>query len=190
MKPASRFKPPIIAGWALLGIAAWFAMLPRESPSIPDAPLPRTRVSGSGHSGFSTPAMPRGTRPSLNNGVDPPPEVFRQLVAGDDPGLQAAVSAWFAVDPLSVRKWLEAKPGIPRLQPVLSQLAKDIAASGKPVEALRWAERLQSGPERDQTLFEIYATGRRYRWLSDEAIRAAPFPPKQIEDLLSGAADD
>jgi hypothetical protein len=111
-------------------------------------------------------------------------------VAGNLIGMQTAVRDWFAQDPLSVRDWVGSQKSLKSLQPALVQIANDVTDAGSPAEALKWAELMESGPERDQLMFKIYATGWRYRSLSENEIRAAPFPPERIEFLLSGAADD
>ncbi len=177
---------------SLLALAA-VLLMPRGNPdaSRPAGPLPKKkpRVSSAaplprevgGFSGSLPPPVPPADRKA---------NILRLLAAGEDLAAQAAISEWFSADPAAARDWLEMQPSLAGFQPAISQIAKDIAESGHPVQALEWADLLEKGPDRERTVFGIYATGRRYHWLSEEQIRAAPFPPKRIEDLLSGAADD
>lgn len=152
---------------------------PRKKSRVRSLPVPPAAVGG--FTGTLVPAPPPADRKE---------NILRLLAAGEFLLAQAAISEWFTADPAAAAAWLEAQPSFADFQPAISQIAKDMAESGYPEEALEWAELLEQGADRDQTIFRIYATGRRYHWLSDEQIRAAPFPPKQIADLLSGAADD
>lgn len=177
---------------APLAVAAVFLMC-RKDPAASgpqDArPLKRPRVASSPAplpvvGGFS------GTLPLPTPPADWKANVLLLLAKGEVLSAQVAISEWFSADPIGARDWLEAQPALADFQPAISGIARNIAEAGHPVEALEWAELLESGPEREQTIFQIYATGRRYHWLSDEQVRAAPFAPEKITDLLSGAADD
>jgi hypothetical protein len=131
-----------------------------------------------------------GNLPPFDAPADRKGNILHLLAAGEDRAVQTAICEWFSADPVAARDWLASQPSLESFQPALSQIATNIAESGSPVEALQWAELLDEGPARERTVFEIYALGRRYHWLSDEQIRSAPFPPERVETLLSGAADD
>jgi hypothetical protein len=189
MSGSRSIKPSVLTGCAVLASAAAFVFLSlRATPPAPDHPAANRRFTSRPE--HPSTAQARASRESLPAAMDPPTKITRYIAAGDVVGLQTVVSKWFAADPVAVRDWLESQQSLKSLQPALVQIAKDISAAGSPADALKWAELLENGPDRDQTLFEIYATGRRYRSLSEDQIRAAPFPPGRIEDLLSGAADD
>lgn len=130
---------------------------------------------------------PPRTRPAKESLPD---SINHCISVGDPVEMQIIVSRWFEDDPVAVRDWLETQKSLKSLQPAIIRIAKDVSAAGNPADALKWAELLESGPDRDQTLLEIYASGRRYGSLPLDAIRSAPFPPEQIDALLSGAADD
>ena len=179
----------VLAGCALLASAGAIVFLSlRPASLVPNIqPVNRRVAPRISHPG---PAQGSSLRESLLTAIDPPAKITNHIAAGDIVGVQTVVSEWFAADPVAVRDWLESQKSLKSLQPALSQIAKDISASGSPADALKWAELMEPGPDRDQTLFGIYATGRRYRSLPEDQIRAAPFPPGRIDDLLSGAADD
>lgn len=187
MSGSRNIKPVVLTGWAVLASAAGiFCLNMREVRPTPEVqhgpPRPRSRFHRS-PAALAEPPLPPGS----NN---PPAQIARHIAAGDVVGLQKVVRKWFAADPVAVRDWLASQKSLASLQPALVQIARDISAAGSPADALKWAELMANGPEREQTLFEIYATGRRYRSLSEDEIRAAPFPPERIDDLLCGAADD
>lgn len=189
-------KPIVLVGSAvvILGAAGAFLIV-RVGSSAPP-----TIVSGP----FKKPRMPdivpesTSLAPDSENfpealgraPADRAANIASLLTAGDHFTLQLAMLDWFAADPAAAIDWLDRQPSFAVFQPALAQIAKDVASSGYPAQALEWAELLETGPDREQTIFEIYATGRRYRSLSDDQIRAAPFSPEQIAHLLSGAVDD
>lgn len=186
MSAIRSIKPIALAGWAVLAFAAvFFFMSPRATPPAPAPPAANRRFASRPQ--HPTPAQARWSREVAR---DPAAAIARHIGNRDIVGLQTVVSKWFAEDPAAVRDWLESQKSLESLQPALVQIAKDVCAAGSPADALKWAELMETGPERDQTLFEIYATGRRYRFLTEDEIRAAPFPPGRIDALLSGAADD
>gem|GEM_PF-3452544 len=124
-----------------------------------------------------------------------PPEDRREnirhlLLKGQVLAAQTAISEWYTADPAAAVDWLEMQPSWAEYQPAISQIAKEMAEAGYPLDALKWAELLEEGENREEIIFEIYATGRRYNWLTDDQIRAAPFSSRKIDALLSGAADD
>jgi len=178
----SSIKTTVLAGSAFIATVLITVLLSRNELRNP----PEVESDGQ----HSTTLPQRQDRVSMRAQNHPSEKIKRCCAAGDIVGMQTVASKWFADDPVAVRDWLETQKSLNSLQPVLIQIIKDISAAGSPADALKWAELLETGPDRDQTLFEIYATGRRYRSLSDEEIRAAPFSSKQIDDLLSGAADD
>jgi len=131
-----------------------------------------------------------GTLPPPRPPTDRKANILHLLQDGKELEAQTAISEWYTADPDAAGAWLENQPSWEEYQPAISQIAKEIAETGYPLEALEWAKLLNAGENRDDTIFAIYATGRRYNWLTDEEIRAAPFSQKKVEDLLSGAADD
>lgn len=174
-----RIRPLLITSLAALAIAsAWMIMKQRVSGI---APLNRADAT--------RPQSPSKATVSRRNEALPD-RIERCIATGDTLGMQSLFSKWFDRDPVAVRDWLQSQKSLKPFQPALVQIARDISAAGSPADALKWAELLEPGPDRDQALLEIYATGRRYRSLSEEEVRRAPFPPRQIESLLSGAADD
>ncbi|BCU77538.1 hypothetical protein [Luteolibacter sp. LG18] len=177
-------RPALILGCVLVGAAATFLSLHREAPRTPSLASATTPAVKAATVSAQTAAHdPRPAR-------DPASKLTHLMQTGDVVGLQKTARSWFEADPAAMREWLDAQPSFARLQPVLIQIAQDISASGQPAEALKWAELLDEGPDRDHTLFEIYAMGRRHGSFSDAELRASPFTPRQIDDLLSGAADD
>jgi len=148
-------------------------------------PAKESRVAVvSTHLGFT------GTLPPPRSPADRKAHVQHLLQDGKVLEAQTAISEWYTADPDAAGAWLENQPSWEEYQPAISQIAKEIAETGYPLEALEWAKLLNTGENREQTIFAIYAIGRRYNWLTDEEIRAAPFSPKKVEDILSGAADD
>lgn len=162
-----------------LGCLAWTFFQSR--------PAPGTGIE----SGRSTSPQQRLNPTRSRTAVESPPERINHCIStGDAVEMQIIVSRWFEDDPVAVRDWLETQQSLKPLQPALIQIAKDVSAAGHPADALKWAELMESGPDRDQTLLEIYASGRRYGSLPEEVIRSAPFPREKIDALLSGAVDD
>jgi len=179
------------AGGLIVAIVAVFPLLRnhREGSGLP--PLlgtqsPRGAVSiqpitGRGFTGTMPPVRPPADRKA---------NILDLLQNGKVPEAQTAISEWYTADPDAAGAWLENQPSWEEYQPAISQIAKEIAETGYPLEALEWAKLLNAGENRDETIFAIYAIGRRYNWLTDEEIRSAPFSQKKVGDLLSGAADD
>lgn len=189
MSGIRSMKPIVLAGWAVLAFAAGFVFLNlRAVPSARDISSSDRRFTSRPQE--PAPAEARSSRKSLALLADPRAQIARHIAARNAVGIQTVVRKWFADDPNMLLGWLESQKSYQSLQPALAQVAKDISASGSPADALKWAELMEIGPDRDQALFEIYATGRRYRSLTEAQIRAAPFPPERIDALLSGAADD
>jgi len=155
---------------------------PSQPPSLP-AKVPRV-----------TEVLPQprftGTLPPARPPADRKANILHLLQDGEVRKAQTAISEWYTADPDAAGAWLENQPSWEEYQPAISQIAKEIAETGYPMEALEWAKLLNTGENREETIFAIYATGRRYNWLTDEEIRAAPFSQKKVEDLLNGAADD
>ena len=155
---------------------------PSMATKVPRVAVVSTQPSaGKGYTGTLPPARPPADRKA---------NILHLLQDGKELEAQTAISEWYTSDPDAAGEWLENQPSWEEYQPAISQIAKEIAETGYPLEALEWAKLLNTGETRDETIFAIYATGRRYNWLTDEEIRAAPFSQKKVEDLLSGAADD
>ncbi|MBK1815896.1 hypothetical protein JIN84_09720 [Luteolibacter yonseiensis] len=182
----------LIIGLGALSLAIAGVLLLQPESS---APARRAELSfkGKPHSRSAASPAVHGFNGDLAPFV--PPEdrrgnVLRLLAAGEDRMAQTAICEWFSTDPSAAREWLESQPSFENFQPAISIISKNIAESGSPADALAWAGLLDEGPVREQTVYEIYAIGRRYHWLSDEQIQAAPFSPDRVAALLNGAADD
>lgn len=189
MSAVRRPKIAVTAGWAVLGVAAVTLILKTGPPASNSGnPAAARRISQDAPQ--QTTPRAKSPREPATNLTDPAAQIARYKAAGNFFGMQTVVRDWFAEDPLAVRDWVGAQKSLKHLQPALIQIANDVAYSGSPVDALKWTELMECGPERDELVFKIYAVGHRHHSLSEEEIRAAPYPPERIEFLLSGAADD
>lgn len=128
--------------------------------------------------------------PSQLPPVDHPEHVAALHAAGNLQDLQAALAAWFRADPSAARDWLASLESFEIVQPALSMIAGHIAQQGDSAHALEWAALLNSGAEKEQVFFDIYALAARSHHFTEAELRNAPLPPEQIEELLSGAAGD
>jgi|GEM_PF-5528735 len=189
MSSTRHSKLAVFAGWAMLAVAAVSIFLTfRASAPESGNPVKVGRILQDGPQ--QTTPQARSPRGAVTDLTDPAAQIARCKAAGNFIGMQTTVRDWFAKDPLAVREWVASQKSLKYLQPALVQIANDVTDAGSPADALKWAELMESGPERDQLMFKIYATGWRYHLFSEEEIRAAPYPPERIEFLLSGAADD
>ena len=179
----------VFAGWALLAVAGLTLVL-RSGTAAPDSGNPAVARRISQDALQQTTPRERSPREPATDLTDPAAQIVRYKAAGNLIGMQTAVRDWFASDPLALRDWVASQKSLKNLQPALIQIANDVTDSGCPADALKWAQLMESGPERDELTFKIYAAGWRHHLLSEQEIRAAPYPPERIEFLLSGAADD
>lgn len=179
----------LIGGGSVLLVIALAVLFQTADTSAPLSRQPSQETSPSRRAEKARPptriSSETDTRP-----LDFADEINRHLTSGDSLAAQIALTNWFAADPEAARDWLGTQPSYSALQQALAQIATDMATEGQPMNGLEWAELLEDGPHREETIFQIYAKGRRYHSLTDEQIRAAPFSPERIALLLSGGADD
>ena len=183
-------KPYVLIGVGSVVLAIAVAVLSHNAD--PSGPLSRQPSQETAPSRRPEKARPP-TRVPSETGTPPTDyaeELRRLSTSGDSLAVQIALTNWFAADPEAARDWLGTQPTFTGLQKALAQIATDMATEGQPINALEWAELLDSGPHREETIFQIYAKGRRYQSFTEEQIRAAPFSPERIAMLLSGAGDD
>jgi hypothetical protein len=190
---------PVVMILAL--VVGGFAILRRNT--IPASPPPASRPQRSSPRELSfwksaiiaePPAFRPPTAvsqpPAATTSFDHRHRVAELLTAGNLPALNLAVSEWFAADPAAARDWISVQPSLDSLQTAIVLISGRIAQDGDPALALEWADQVTAPGERDQVLFDIYASAARSGQFSRDQLRAAPLPPERLERLLSGAADD
>ncbi|MES2437888.1 MAG: hypothetical protein V4584_02390 [Verrucomicrobiota bacterium] len=128
--------------------------------------------------------------PSVSIPTDHPAKVARLFRTGDLPALNFALADWFDADPVAARDWLAARESLDPYQPALIRITGQIAEAGDPEHALEWAALLETGPEREQVLFDVYAVAARNHQFTEAQLQAAPLPSSRVDALLSGAAGD
>jgi hypothetical protein len=185
----------MLATFAGLAGTAFFFITPGDEakPASSAAPMRSTEREQETRTAYREPSAIDPAKLGIretNGKIDHPARIAALLKSGSDSDLQSAVAEWFEADPAAVGEWLDEQPSLAPLQGSLAGIASRIAQAGDPQRALEWAAPLEAGSLKEQTLFDIYALGRRSGAVSEDQVRNAALPPDRIEQLLSGAPGD